>query len=55
MIAPLVLFNPKFALGALFEFLPLSKFQELLILLAHRSVDFVLLACHLLVPLDPAI
>jgi hypothetical protein len=55
MIAPLIFFNPKFALRTLFEFLPLSKFQELLILLAHRGVYFVLLACHLLVPLHPAI
>ena len=55
MIAAFVLFDPKFALGTLLEFLALDERHEFLVVLRSSGTDLVLLAGHILVPLDPAV
>lgn len=55
MVAALVLLDPELALGTLLELLALDKGDELLVVFAGGGADLVLLAAHVLVPLDSAV
>jgi len=55
VITALVLLHPKFALGTLLEFLALDEGHEFLVVFRGSGTDLVLLAGHILVPLDSAV
>jgi hypothetical protein len=55
VITSLTSLDPEFAFWTLLEFCPFGKLKEFLVLLTHSGAYFVLLACHVTMPIDSAV